>query len=77
MRIDPGNTLPLPDNLPAETVAQLCDFLRNLADTIESRHAAQLRGYRRHEYEQQAVAEGRDLQRHPEHIDIDDDPLPF
>ena len=37
---DPGIRLPLPDYLPVDTVAALCDLLRDLADAVETRYAA-------------------------------------
>ena len=34
--------LPLADDLSAETVAALCDVLRDLADAVENRYADRL-----------------------------------
>ena len=48
---DPDIRLPLPDDLSVETVAALCDVLRDLADAIENRYADRLLVHRRREYE--------------------------
>ena len=39
---DPDIRLPLPDDLAADTVAALCDLLRDLADAVENRYADRL-----------------------------------
>ena len=49
--------LPLADDLSAETVAALCDVLRDLADAIENRYADRLLVHRRREYERDARAD--------------------
>ena len=55
---DPDIGLPLPDDLSAETVAALCDVLRDLADAIENRYADRLLVQRRREHERRARADG-------------------
>ena len=60
--------LPLPDDLPADTVAALCDLLRDLADAVENRYADRLIAHRRRAYERDACAQGRadQLDQHPD-----------
>ena len=53
---DPDIRLPLPDDLSAETVAALCDVLRDLADAVENRYADRLVA-RRRQCERDASAE--------------------
>lgn len=55
---DPELRLPLPDDLPAEAVAALCDVLRDLADAVENRYADRLVAHRR-QCERDASPEGR------------------
>ena len=55
---DPDIRLPLPDDLSAETVAALCDVLRDLADAVENRYADRLIA-RRRQCERDAYAEER------------------
>ena len=66
---DPDIRLPLPDDLSVETVAALCDVLRDLADAIENRYADRLLVHRRREHDRGARADGRDSEhrgdRHP------------
>ena len=64
---DPDIRLPLPDDLSAETVAALCDVLRDLADAIENRYADRLLVHRRREHERDARADGRDSEHHDRH----------
>ena len=67
---DPDIRLPPLDDLPADTVAALCDFLRNLADAVENHYADRLIAHRRREYERDACDDRRadeaDLRRHPD-----------
>ena len=65
---DPIDPLALPDDVTDETIVQLCEVLRDLADAIENRHAARLIDHRRREYERDACAEGRadELDQHPD-----------
>ena len=64
---DPDIRLPLPDDLSAETVAALCDVLRDLADAIENRYADRLLVHRRREYERDARADGLADEHHGPH----------
>ena len=59
--------LPLADDLSAETVAALCDVLRDLADAVENRYADRLLVPRRREYERDARADGLADENHGPH----------
>lgn len=65
---DPFDPAALPDDASNETIAQLCDVLRDLADAIENRYAARLIAHRRRAYERDACAQGRadQLDQHPD-----------
>ena len=75
MNVDPNDHLPLPEDLPDETIGQLCDYLRHLADAIENRYCARLFNHDHRSYEHKAIAEGRAGEHHLEHLD--DNHLPF
>ena len=63
---DPDIRLPLPDDLSAETVAALCDVLRDLADAVENRYADRLIA-RRRQCERDASAEEPAGDKRPRH----------
>ena len=67
---DPDIRLPLPDDLSVETVAALCNVLRDLADAIENRYADRLLVHRRREHE-------RDVRAGEHHGPIRPDEPPF
>jgi len=73
MSIDANDPLSPLENLPVETIAFLCDWLRDLADAIENRHCARLINHHRNN-ERQA-----EQQLHREHqLDcFEDDHSPF
>ena len=75
MNVDPNDHLPLPDDLSDETIAHLCDFLRDLADAIENRYCARPINHDHRSYERQAIAEGRAGEHPLEHLG--DNQLPF
>lgn len=74
MSIDAKDPLSPLENLPVETIALLCDWLRDLADAIENRHCARLINHYHRCNEQQA-----EQQLHREHqFDcFEDDHSPF
>ena len=75
MNVDPNDLLSLPEDLPDEATAHLCDFLRDLADAIENRYCARLINYDHCTYERQAIVEERAGEHPLEHLD--DNQLPF
>ena len=75
MNIDPNDLLSLLEDLPDETIAHLCDFLRDLADAIENRYCARLINYDHRSYQRQATAEERASEHDPEHLDHNQPPF--
>ena len=74
MTADANDPLSPLENLPVETIALPCDWLRDLADAIENRHGARLINDYHRRNEQQA-----EQRHHREHqLDcFDDDRSPF
>lgn len=74
MNADANDPLSSLDNLPVETIALLCDWLRDLADAIENRHCARLINHYHRSNERQA-----EKRHHREYqLDcFDDDRPPF
>ena len=75
MNVDPNDLLSLLEDLPDETIAHLCDFLRDLADAIENRYCARLINYDHRRYARQTNTEGRYGEHDLEYLD--DSQLPF
>ena len=65
---DPIDPTALPDDVSDDTIARLCEVLRDLANAIENRYAARLIAHRRRVYERDACAQGRadQLDQHPD-----------
>ena len=75
MNIDPNDLLSLLEDLPDETIAHPCDFLRDLADAMENRYCARLINHDHRGYERQATAAGRPSQHDPETLDHNQPPF--
>ena len=74
MSIDANDPLSPLENLPVETIALLCDWLRGLTDAIENRRCARLINHHHRSNERQA-----EQQLHLKHQlnRFDDDHSPF
>ena len=75
MSVDANDPLSPLENLPVETIALLCDLLRDLADAIENRHGARLINDHHRRNERRANTDGKRGEYHPERFD--DDRSPF
>ena len=75
MTIDLDDLLPEPEEISEEALAQLCEFLHDLADAIEKRHCGRPIARRRREYERQAIADARADELYPDHLEEDEPPF--
>ena len=76
MKLDNQNGLPpLPEDLPTETVALLCNFLLDLAEAIQARYCVPLLAHLQREYEREAIADARADELYPDHVEEDEPPF--
>ena len=76
MKLDNQNGLPpLPEDLPSETAALLCNFLIDLAEAIQTRYCLPLLTQLQREYEREAIADARADELYPDYLEENHPPF--
>lgn len=66
---------PLPEDLPSDTVALLCNFLLDLAAAIQNRYCVPLLAHLQRQYERDAIADARADELYTDPLEDDEPPF--